>query len=385
MKSSILIASYLSKDIWHRWYENPGSFLSRLLVASLLGGLLCGVQLAFRYAELSLQKEIGRLGLHNVTITHHVASAGSSAGKKTSVAPLLEHLQQFGSTLHLRHLPGNAEIELAGDAIAVTADRPTLVTLAPALEKAGPSDVYVFLEGIPEGLPLWITYQGGDRSARVVSVPPKLQQLFGERPVLVFPELEHAAVEEAGYMETFLLLGDARRIPDLPLLVDAIGLVLSKEGFDRAKVISAVPWLERLRNLQTRQQRWGVWFGIFCGVLVALVYGSITILEYQQNAFLSALIRSFGISARFVLFRYLAESIILAIIAAACAVMAVWLALPVLEIWMEISHEGFRSLREELLVPHNLWTSLRWLAGGAIVAVLPVLMALRRPVGRILG
>jgi hypothetical protein len=36
MKSSTLIVSYLWKDTWSRWLEQPSSVLSRIFVGSLL-------------------------------------------------------------------------------------------------------------------------------------------------------------------------------------------------------------------------------------------------------------------------------------------------------------------------------------------------------------
>ena len=46
MKSSTLIASYLWKDTWKRWFEQPGSPVARLFVTGLLA-LVATVILVF--------------------------------------------------------------------------------------------------------------------------------------------------------------------------------------------------------------------------------------------------------------------------------------------------------------------------------------------------
>src|SRR5205085_4564006 len=77
-----------------------------------------------------------------------------------------------------------------------------------------------------------------------------------------------------------------------------------------------------LERLQERQLQWRSLLAGILGVALALVYGAIAILEFRQNLFVSALLRSFGAPRQFLYWRHLAENVLLANIAAVAAISA---------------------------------------------------------------
>jgi hypothetical protein len=57
MRSLILIAVYLSKDISKRWLETPGAVLARVLIAVSLCLLFLLMQAGFILGEQAIQKK----------------------------------------------------------------------------------------------------------------------------------------------------------------------------------------------------------------------------------------------------------------------------------------------------------------------------------------
>src|SRR2546423_15100972 len=59
MKSSTLIASYLWKDTWKRWLEQPSSPLARLFVTGLLVLVATAILVVFHLLERGLRERLG--------------------------------------------------------------------------------------------------------------------------------------------------------------------------------------------------------------------------------------------------------------------------------------------------------------------------------------
>ncbi len=118
---------------------------------------------------------------------------------------------------------------------------------------------------------------------------------------------------------------------------------------------------------------------------VALVFGSVAILEYRQNRFIVALLRSFGAPAPLLLLRYAAEALLLA----AAAVLAARGILVATHGELFGKLAGFEPalLDRGVIDPYawsELWRQARWLGLGAGLGVVPVALAMRAAVGRVL-
>src|SRR5688500_20243296 len=72
MRSSTLIASYLWKDTWKRWFEQPSSPLARLFVTGLLALVATVILVAFHLLERSIRERLERFGLNTVVIRETV-------------------------------------------------------------------------------------------------------------------------------------------------------------------------------------------------------------------------------------------------------------------------------------------------------------------------
>jgi hypothetical protein len=381
MKGWTLIAFYLSKDIWSRWLETPGAVLSRLFVAVLLSGVLLLTQAAFLLGERSLEARVSRMGAQTILITEAI---GSEASRPLPLGDVFAPLGVQADLLALRQLSVAAQDEAGTDCLVMAYGPESLPALAPLLALDRTTTVHLFSPQLPAGLPVRVNIGGSDHAAVTLPAPVWLQRFTSGRALILLPAARATEWLELGYFETVLLIAREPGAPALRRLATALRTLLFLEGRPTAQVQSPealLDELDALRALQARAQR-GV--GVLAGVMVALVFGSIALLEYRQNRFVVALLRSFGAPGSLLLLRYVAEAVALAV-----------LAFLLCRAGLIHSHQalfafiGFEPglLDRQTLDPYawtTLWSEARWLLLGATVGVLPVALAMRQPVGKIL-
>lgn len=378
MKAWILTAFYLWKDIWSRWLETPGAVLARLAVGVLLAGLMLLGQAALLLAERSLEVRVARMGAQVLAVTESVT--GENLGRP-ALGSLLQTVSDRADLIALRQVAVRAEDEFGRNLLVLVYGDDTLPALAPLLAAAPDASVHVINSQMPEGLPLRVTLDGRDYQSAVLNAPAWLQRFGTSQPLALVP----ASIGEdwlgTGWFETALLIN---RTGDLPTLAAAVRTLLQLENRTHAQVQSPEALLNELDDLRRMQRRAQTGAGLLGGIVVALVFGSIAVLEYRQNRFVAALLRSFGAPAPLIVIRYAVEALLLT---AASVLLAGWL-LVSLHGWI-FGLAGFEPalLQRTTLDPYTptlVWTQTRWLVLGALLSLLPVAFGLRQPVGRVL-
>ena len=157
------------------------------------------------------------------------------------------------------------------------------------------------------------------------------------------------------------------------------------EEFDRFDIISSAKWIDELHDLQTLQRKGRTGLLLFVLLLIVMVYGSIAIFEYRQNIYTTALIKSFGIPKAALFFRYLVDSLILLFISLLIA-----LVLAKTLHGLIFSYAGFSEAGWMLksLAPYsieNIKLLLIVILASGVTGNVPILIALNRSIGRILG
>src|SRR4026208_981250 len=104
MKSSTLIASYLWKDTWKRWFEQPGSPLARLFVTGLLALVATVILVAFHLLERSIRERLERFGLNTVLIRETITSDSKDLTVFGDAPDRLAALEEHGKKLRVRQL-----------------------------------------------------------------------------------------------------------------------------------------------------------------------------------------------------------------------------------------------------------------------------------------
>src|ERR1043165_2136606 len=104
MRSLILIASYLWKDTWKRWFEQPSSPLARLFVTGLLVLVATVILVIFQLLERSLRERLEKFGLNTVLVREAVASDSKELILSGPSADRLAPLSRAGKKLRLHQL-----------------------------------------------------------------------------------------------------------------------------------------------------------------------------------------------------------------------------------------------------------------------------------------
>ncbi len=377
MKAWILTAFYLWKDIWSRWLETPGALLARLLVAFLLAGLMLLGQAAFILAGRSLESRVTRMGAQTLVINEAVSGGPD---RQPTLGSMLQPVPDAG-LLSLRQASVQAQDEY-GTSLRVMVYGPESAPALAALLGAAPDvAVHTFNPVLPAGLPLRVTLDGRDYPAVNLAAPASLQRIASGQALVLVPAAIGDAWLSTGWFETAFLFD---RSGDLPLLATAVRTLLQLEDRRHAQLQSPEALLHELQELRQLQHRTQAAGGVIGGVVIALLFGSIAILEYRQNRYVAALLRSCGAPASLLTARYAVDALLIAlaaILAARFTLAAVHGAL--------FAPLGLETtlLDRNLVDPYAwplVWQQTRWLALGALVSLLPVSLSLREPVGRVL-
>src|SRR5690606_23980943 len=368
MKAWTLIAFYLSKDIWSRWLENPGAVLARLLVGVLLAALLLLAQAGFLLAGRSLETRVARLGAGTLLLTE---VSGPDRTDRAPLGQLLAPPAERAELVAFRQLPVTARDPLRDDNLLVLAYGPeTHATLAPVLAAAPSAAIHYLTADLPPGIPLDIELDGVQRRVITLAPPAWLARLPLFKPLLLLPDDQAAHWLRHGHLEFCLLLADPARPDSVRALADAVRTLLLIERRDTAQLQSPEVLLDEIRRLDQTRRRTQAAAGIAGGLVLALVFGAIAGLEYRQNRYIVALLRSFGAPATLVFLRYAAEALLLLALAGLGAhALVTALHAPL------FSFAGFESglLDRARLDPYAfdiVWPRFRWLLAGAALSVL---------------
>lgn len=381
MKAWISIGFYLSKDIWSRWLETPGAVLARLLVACLLAGLMLLTQAAFQLGARSLETRITRLGAQTLVVTEAVTG---DVNRQADLGRLLAPLGNRADVVALRQASVAARDEYGTDYLVMVYGPESLPALAPLLAAGRDRAVHLVTPHLAAGLPVAVNLGGADHAALAVVVPAWLNRVSAGRPVALVPLELAAGWLDSGYFETALIVSRLAGTDALRGLAAGLRALLRLDDRPTAQVQSPEAILDEFDAFAALQTRAQTGAGLAGGIVVALVFGSIAILEYRQNRFIVALLRSFGAPAPLLLLRYAAEALLLVAVALLLVRQGIVLAHPAL-----FALAGFEPglLDRAVLDPYAwpaVWPQARWLLLGAALGVLPVAFALRQPVGKIL-
>ncbi|MEW6156498.1 MAG: hypothetical protein AB1813_03660 [Verrucomicrobiota bacterium] len=381
MKSSILIVSYLWKDTWSRWREQPSSFLARLFVGALLGAVATVILVAFTLLERSIRNRLETFGLNTLVVREMVNLTDPELLAQTDRPDRLRPLTGAGDKIRLRQLFVRAQTELQQELPVLTYPPDALAMLAPWL---GPDLSLIYVsDSLPEETQVRITLQRQSATAVVRPMPTFLRPLSVEQFILA-PQGWAPDTERLGFVETTLF----RRSETARPMKDYVGAIQTLYALERRnppQIQSALTLIRELEELQQRQNHWRTVMAGVLGLALALVYGSIAILEFRQNLFIGALLRSLGTPGPFLYFRQWIENGFLANLAALLAIATIaWFHS---EIFGTL---GFPRAVLDLTHGNPYWspeTALILLCVniGAFLSSLPVAIGLRKPVGAILN
>ncbi len=382
MKSSTLIASYLWKDTWKRWCEQPGSPLARMFVTGLLVAVATVILVAFQLLERSLRSRLERFGLDTLLVRASVTSDSPGFFRKGEGPDPLALLAANGRKLRLRQLFTRGQTEWQENNLLVFTYPPEALPMLAAM--LSPETAVVCLsDTLPKNS--LVRVQIGRRSLLAdVARPQDWLRALSTDDILLVPQGWLADEEQLGWIET-TIYQRAPTAPPLDRIIAAVNVLSALEQRAPPQIQSALPLMRELDELQARQLEWRSLLAAILGLAVALVYGSIAVLEFRQNLYVSALLRSFGAPAPMLYFKHWLENILLVNLGALMAVLAVALLHTTIFGTFGLPGEVSNTTGDNPYTSSVIASIFLWINVGALLSSLPVAAGLRRPVGELLN
>lgn len=382
MKSSTLIASYLWKDTWKRWFEQPGSPLARLFVTGLLVAVATVILVAFQLLERTLRERLERFGLDTLLVRSNVNSDSPGFFRQGEEPDPLALLSANGRKLRLRQLFVRGQTEWQGNNLLVFSYPPEALPMLAAM--LSPETAVVCLsDTLPKNALMRV--QIGRRSLLAeVSRPQDWLRALSTDDILLVPQGWLADEEQLGWIDT-TIFQRSPGAPPLERIIAAVNVLSALEQRPPPQIQSALPLIRELDELEARQLEWRSLLAAILGLAVALVYGAIAVLEFRQNLFVGALLRSFGAPAPMLYFKHWLENILLVNLGALAAVLVVAFLHPTIFGTLGLPGESFSSNGANPYTSAAVISVFLWINVGALLSSFPVAAGLRQPVGKLLN
>jgi hypothetical protein len=290
-------------------------------------------------------------------------------------------LDRYGEKIRLRQFYSRASAPWQREITTMSYSDEALAMIGGLLHTNTP--LLLLSESMPENSLVEINFER-QQGVAVVRKPTVLFKPVINQTVLLVPQGWAPEAERSGYVEMIVFRKKTQEIP-IPHFVTAIQNLFIMEEKNPPQLQSAVGMIKELEGLQQRQAQWRSAMAGMLGLALALVFGAIAVLEFRQNAYVSALLRSFGAPGKALYLRQWLENGILANVAAISAILL--LACFHAELFGAL---GFPSdlLNLRNVNPYFSWEMglvLLWVNIGAFLSSLAVAVGLRKPVGEILS
>lgn len=381
MKSLTSIPFYLWKNTCRRWLEHPISPLSKILVPVLLGLLSIIVLSTFSVVERDLRQRLAESPAFTVVVEEFVTPDTAPTRLSRNLEEEMMWFERYGEkAFHCIRRP-LMSAEWRGRSRV-----PVFVWRSEGLEYDANGELVqvpepVFWDSNParHGQLERFQLRRMNITARAVPVPEWIRRDLGVRQALAVPVQVVTTQMTKGFHNLMVLR--------LSSTAEVERAVMEMEGYYRAEgrqvqITSALELLENLERIYSIQRvvRGLIVFG--CGAILAMILGSMAWLEYRQDAYLLALLRSFGSPTYSLLLHMLWENLLLVLIGMGL----VWIGWPLLYDYaaerMQAVGLGITARPEITLGDQSTMVLAALL--GCLLAMIPVGFGLRRKPGLIL-
>ena len=381
MKSWTLIPFYLWKNTFRRWFEYPVSPLSKMLIPALLGFLAVIVLTLFGQIERELRLQLEKASVYSVYVSEFVGADKSPTILRKSYEDELMWTGRFGqNTVRQLRQPLMSAYRNRSQTVPVYAFTSAVDVFDGSVAESDPPTAWLLLDAAGTQQQ-WeeISISGKRALARTAEIPPWIRKgLSVDNAVLVPVEMVEPFLNQGLIIHT---------IANLSSVGDVQRFVSEFSAYHRAdkrqiKIVSALEILKNLERITAIQRIVRTLIVLGCGVILALTLGSIAWLEYRQDSYLLALLKSFGTPSFLLLVHMFLENLLLVLAGIMVARLA-WK--PVFETAVPKLHSiGLQAAGVPTLPAGDV--AIVFLAGGVgvVLAMIPVAFGLRRPAGLIL-
>lgn len=376
MKSLILTVAYLWKDTWNRWFEQPGSPLARGVVVGILASLSAFLLVGFYLQERTILSKIQALGADTIILKNNTTQlAHSHGGTINQLERLFPNLDNYGNSLHINMLPAIAKDGQKGIIPVITSQSLEL--------KYGQSFILFSKTKLP-GTSIRLSLNENFLNARVIQ-PPQWIQGSGFNELLLIPIKWMNYFGDVGTSEWLIFNDDAEKEPTLETIVASIERMKRSESLNTLQIISPVQLRKELDEWRNKAKLWKQALLLSLALVISLICGTISILEFRQNLYIYSLMKSFGISNKLLYLRAFSDSFFVANSFSILVILIVYSSAD----WI-FGNFGFSSsLIYQSLTAQSLWLETAQLFlgvnAGVILGSFPIYIALKKPIGLVLN
>ena len=377
MRSLILTLSYLLKDTWLRWFEQPGSVLARVLVTVVMTALSMVLLVSLSLQIQRLEQQVESFGLDNVIV---IESIRQNQVEHNLLQNRFDYLKQWGEVVTIEKLPNIAYG--GGKRVNVMAyGESALPSLSTYLNKG--HNYFLLTKDYPQGALIDFEVDGQYLKAVCLEPDSSLEETLPAN--LLFVPLEgFRHLTENGFSR-MTYLQKSPEGPSLKEITTSIERVVATDRSGDVEVRSALSITERLQSMREQLNKSTIWLSLALGGALALIYGTLSLLEFRQSMYISALLNSFGANKAILFIRTLLENLVIANITAIAVIYA-----------LSKNHDSI----VELLKLHGNYTpeflntvywgdETLWLVIfiniGVALSCIPVMLAMRKQVGLVLS
>lgn len=338
------------------------------------------ILVAFLLLERAVRERLDNFGVNTLIVKEMVMANDPELLASAPRPDRLQSLTMYGEKYRLRQLYGRATTEWPTDMQIMTYPPEAMTWLR---EYSSPLTPLICLsENWPENTLIKVTAMRQTGQA-IVKRPGKLFKPVITQTMLLAPQGWSPELERIGYVEVNMLKRN-ETAPPLQSIMDMISLLFQLDRRNAPQMQSPLPMMKELETLQARQGQWRAGLAAMLGLALALVYGAIAVLEFRQNLFITALLRSLGAPSTFLFLRQWVEN---AVLANGAAFLAIFILASVHQ-----SLFGLLGFSKTVLMggaaPYwspEVLAVFVWVNIGALLSSIPVALGLRRQVGQILN
>jgi len=381
MKFWTLIVSYLGKDTCLRWLEQPGSPFARWSVALILVGVTGAILISLESMERHLRVQLQQFGMETLVIRETITSNDPELVSTGQRINRLALLSANSSLIQLRQLFVQAKTEWQNDLLIFTYWSHSSRDIVQMQHPKTP--LLCLSTTLPENILVKVTVNEHTYMAATRQPSQALRPLASANPILLIPQGWLPEIESHGHIETNLI----ERGPEAPAMSEIVSAIQILTASEKRKVQIQSPLqiIQSWHKIEKTQRQYRTTLGSALGIALALIFGVISAMEFRQNIYLSALLRSFGVPSILLWFRQWIENAGLANLAAISALALLFqFQEPFLN---ELSSPQQRTpkIPIEFFFGNEIISIFIWVNIGALISSFPIAVGLRKPVGAILA
>ncbi len=352
-----------------------------MLIPALLGLLAVIVLSLFGEIERELRIQLENASVFSVYVSEFVAGENAATILRKSYEDEIVWSTRYGkdAVRHLRQ-PLVSAVWDRNQTVPVYSYTSSLDSLVAGVAETD-FPVAWLLTTAPSPSRQWvdISLSGKRTLARTAEVPPWIRKgLSVSEAVLVPVEMIEPLLNKGFINHTLANFSSVSQVQRFVVEVAAYYRADKRQ----VKIVSALEILQNLERI-TRIQQWvRTWIVVGCGMILALTLGSIAWLEYRQDAYLLALLKSFGSPSVVLLLHMFLENLLLVVIGILSVLLA-WNSLYQLAA-PQLRRIGLQAASLPVIPTSDVTIILLAGLAGVVLSMVPVAMGLRKPAGLIL-